>query len=276
MQATRIVVVAFVALAACGVEAIDFSQKTCPCPSGLDCDTSTNRCVPAGTVQPTSLETCVPKTCEALNVFCGSTNDGCGNALDCGGCAAPEQCVSGACKCVAAATCADAMVECGTAPNGCGANLACPACPGDKPNCGGGGPNKCGTGTCTPKAACDPGQCGSISDGCSGTITCPACPGSQTCGGGGVANVCGCQPKTCSQLGLVCTHGTDNCGNPITCSSGCTGGKVCNLSMNACVCATCGGQYGWQCGSGSDGCGGTLSCAACSFGTCQGNHRCDD
>jgi uncharacterized protein YkwD len=35
---------------------------------------------------------CQPKTCAQLGAVCGSVQDGCGHALDCGGCLAPQTC----------------------------------------------------------------------------------------------------------------------------------------------------------------------------------------
>jgi hypothetical protein len=43
-----IIVAGATLFAACAVESVDFSTKTCPCPERLECDRETNRCVPPG------------------------------------------------------------------------------------------------------------------------------------------------------------------------------------------------------------------------------------
>jgi N-acetylneuraminic acid mutarotase len=62
--------------------------------------------------------------------------------------------------------------KCGSLRDVCGAVVDCGGCTGGD-RCGGGGPNVCGTGTCTP--SCDGKACGE-SDGCSRVCTqgCPA------------------------------------------------------------------------------------------------------
>ena len=40
---------------------------------------------------------CIPDTCEGLGHQCGSSTDGCGGTLNCGGCAATEQCDDNRC-----------------------------------------------------------------------------------------------------------------------------------------------------------------------------------
>ena len=41
---------------------------------------------------------CTPTTCEARNVECGATSNGCGGLLDCGGCPVNYSCVKGVCE----------------------------------------------------------------------------------------------------------------------------------------------------------------------------------
>jgi len=41
---------------------------------------------------------CTPTTCDAHNVECGATSNGCGGLLDCGGCAVDQSCVKGKCE----------------------------------------------------------------------------------------------------------------------------------------------------------------------------------
>ena len=88
-------------------------------------------------------------------------------------------------------TCSALGAECGQAPDGCGGTLECGGCSGVQ-LCGGGGPNRCGTGTCTPRTCAEAAKnCGMVSDGCAGQLQCGTCTGGNTCGGGGIANVCG-------------------------------------------------------------------------------------
>lgn len=201
---------------------------------------------------------CVPKTCPGNKWICGAGGDGCGAILDCGACRTVNfACHDHACLC-APKSCSDLGFQCGTAPDGCGSTVACTPCPTGE-TCGGGGPNRCGTGKCTP-ATCSylNAQCGSISDGCGNTLQCGACPTGDVCGANGTPNQCACTPKTCAQLGVICGPADDGCGNTLDCGSP----KTC-------------ANLGWACGSGSDGCGGTLDCGGCSSNaSCGANHQC--
>lgn len=263
----------------CGVEAVDYANKTCPCPAELACDTSLNRCVAIGTQSRASAsggDACVPRSCEALAVECGPTDDGCGGLLDCGRCASSNMaCSADTHRCVCQPKNCEAQgAECGEVPSGCGETFKCAACPSATPTCGGGGSNKCGTGACTPRT-CE-GRCGTISDRCGGILECGGCTAPATCGGAKDPDMCGCTPKTCAQVGWQCGSGPDGCGGTRTCSS-CSSG-VCSAShvCEGCVKRTC-QTAGWDCGSGSDGCGGTLTCAACPTGKeCKPDHRCED
>jgi formylglycine-generating enzyme required for sulfatase activity len=71
------------------------------------------------------------------------------------------------------ASCGSSEAECGDAPDGCGGVVHCGQCTAGH-TCGAGGPNRCGTGSCTPKV-CQPGQCGWVSDGCAAVLDCGAC-----------------------------------------------------------------------------------------------------
>jgi hypothetical protein len=93
---------------------------------------------------------CVPLTCDKMGVGCGPAGDGCGGALQCGTCTAPETCGGGGTpgQCgsppCAPVTCASLGVSCGPAGDGCGGVMQCGTC--DPPEtCGGGGTRgKCG------------------------------------------------------------------------------------------------------------------------------------
>ena len=81
-RAASVGAIAAIAVAACGIEPLDYSTKTCPCPAHLFCDQTTNRCVD----KPPAAATCIPKSCVDLGVECGKTNDGCDQIVDCGAC----------------------------------------------------------------------------------------------------------------------------------------------------------------------------------------------
>jgi hypothetical protein len=114
---------------------------------------------------------CVPATCQALDAGCGAVADGCGHALDCGGCGdagvcgavQPNRCAPlDLCQ---LRTCTGAGATCGLLGDGCGGLLAsCGSCPAGL-LCGSGGvSNQCGsdvpdagacTGLCLRQASCD-------------------------------------------------------------------------------------------------------------------------
>jgi hypothetical protein len=218
---------------------------------------------------------CVPQTCAHRGLNCGTQDDGCHNAIECGTCAAGSQCVAGTCKCtpktcpalgftcgtqddgcggaLKCGTCAapDACVngtcmcqskscmmqsaQCGSVPDGCGNTFQCGMCPPGQ-TCGGSGPNKCGMTPCMPTTCSAQGKnCGTISDGCSGTLDCGSCTSPQTCGGGGTANVCGCTPTTCSAQGKNCGSIADGCSGMLSCGS-CSAPQTCAGSGMANVC----------------------------------------
>lgn len=281
MRRSKVIVVglaAFGVFAACGVDAINLADKTCPCPADLTCDLASNRCVAPGSIKPaTTTPLCTPKSCEQLNVECDGTDDGCGNFLDCGKCTlANTICIAGKCACQPQ-TCPMQGAECGKVPSGCGDTYDCgDKCPTALPNCGGNGANKCGTAACVPLTCA--GLCGTVSDGCSKILDCGGCTLPAVCGGGGFPNKCGCAVKTCAQAGWQCGTGPDNCGGTRTCPACVGSNKTCDNPSHTCKCTplTC-ATAGWQCGSGSDGCGGTLTCPACPSGYhCDDKHKCDD
>jgi hypothetical protein len=82
-------------------------------------------------------------------------------------------------------TCTSASIECGKAPDGCGGVASCAPCPAGT-QCGGGGPNRCGSSACIPKTCADLGViCGIASDQCSDTVDCGPCPEEGGAGGSG-------------------------------------------------------------------------------------------
>ena len=141
--------------------------------------------------------------------------------------------------------------ECGTLSDGCGGILSCGGCPSGQ-NCGGGGtPNVCGEGECTP-TVCMSNSCGTLSDGCSELLSCGGCPSDQSCGGGGRPNVCGggdCTPSSCAALGANCGTHEDGCGGWLNCGS-CSGDETCGGGGIPHVCGLpCNGQCpeGYSC-----------------------------
>jgi hypothetical protein len=93
-------------------------------------------------------DACLPKTCASIGATCGTINNGCGEILACGSCAAPYTCGGGGvpnhCGCSPIITC-PAGYECGTVSDGCGGVVSCGTCAAPA-TCGGGGvANQCGT-----------------------------------------------------------------------------------------------------------------------------------
>ena len=256
---------------------------------------------------------CTPKTCAAQGFTCGTQSDGCGGAIECGGCTGGAPCLDGKCACTAK-TCPDVGATCGTVDNGCGGALDCGTCTtagetcsakkcqcqpknctardahcgtvpdgcgntydcgtcmdAAAPNCGGGGPNKCGANACVPLTCA--GRCGDMSDGCGTILKCGGCAAPQSCGGSGSANVCGCSPTTCAQQGKNCGSIGDGCGNPLACgpcggSNSCGGGgtpNVCGCTPTASMCPA-----GQNCGSVPNGCGTNIACG----GACAAPDSC--
>ncbi|HEX8792969.1 MAG TPA: hypothetical protein VF765_18615, partial [Polyangiaceae bacterium] len=117
---------------------------------------------------------CTPYSnpCATANANCGVAPDGCGNVVACGTCTNPQYCggggpnkcggnngkgTDGGITCTPTQTCASLGYTCGYGDDGCGNLLNCggTTCPSGQ-FCGGGGPNKCGTGT-GGGAGCDAG-----------------------------------------------------------------------------------------------------------------------
>jgi hypothetical protein len=108
-------------------------------------------------------------TCASANATCGPVGDGCGNAIDCGACTAPDFC------------------------GGDGTHF----------ECGGG----TGSGACVAHD-CGAANCGVLANGCGGlTPSCGTCATGELCGANGVANTCGVQACTglCAQQN-ACTN----------------------------------------------------------------------
>jgi len=205
---------------------------------------------------------CVPATCATFgHLFdCGYAADGCGNAIFCGTCIAPEFCGGGA------------------APSTCGGNLS----------------DAGSTMSCMPTTCAALGNpCGSQGDGCGGLLTCTTCPAGETCGGGG-PNLCGgsggtdggadggggqCNPKRCTSYPAnACGAQSDGCGGLTANCGTCTSPAFCG--GNPAAPGTCGGNNGmsadgavaslcvpntcqslhYNCGQAGDGCGGTIDC----------------
>ncbi len=165
------------------------------CASGQTCESGECVDVPPSP-NPPPPPTCMPETCMALGVECGSWNDGCGGTLTCGGCPSGQTCADGLCvddqppsppPCIPA-TCTSWGAECGIWSDGCGGLLSCGGC---------GSGRSCTSGVCVddeppPPAPCQPAtclalgkECGNWSDGCGGTLNCGGCTGSELCSAAG-------------------------------------------------------------------------------------------
>jgi hypothetical protein len=193
---------------------------------------------------------CTPRTCAEQQLTCGPAGDGCGGALDCGACAAPQTCGGGgvAARCggggaCVPSTCAEEKIACGAAGDGCGNLLQCGSCVAPQ-TCGGGGvPGQCGGGSlCQPETCAKQNvTCGPSGDGCGGVVDCGKCVAPMTCGGGGVPGQCGgsgaCTPQTCADQGIACGPTGDGCGNLVQCGP-CVAPQTCG---GAGVPGQCGG-----------------------------------
>lgn len=213
---------------------------------------------------------CVPTTCSALSQQCGFTQDGCGNFLDCGGCASGQSCMGQPGRCTAQvctpSTC-ESLGACGQIGDGCGGLLECGGCQGNE-QCT--ADNRC---VCIPRT-CGTDECGTVSDGCGGMLACGGCGTGLTC----TNNRCSCQPRSCAQQGATCGTVTDSCGTTLNCGT-CPGSTTCGGGgvANQCGCRpkTC-TEAGAGCGPVADGCGGMLSCGTCTAPlTCGASSSCE-
>lgn len=105
-------------------------------------------------------ESCAPTSCEASGYNCGEVPDGCGEVLNCGECAAGENCgalgpnICGAGMCVPR-TCASQGANCGSLSDGCGEIVDCGSCSAGL-SCGAGGvSNVCAAVPTDPPAGLD-------------------------------------------------------------------------------------------------------------------------
>ncbi len=207
---------------------------------------------------------CMPRTCGTGQ--CGMIGDGCGIEIDCGVCAAGQECLDGQCGC-APVVCGN---RCGMILDGCGNPVQCAECaPGE--TCGAGGPNLCGVGTCDPPS-CAPDQCGSITDPCGGPpIVCSLqCVAPEECNAVEL-NHCGCRPKTCAEMGFACGAAQDDCGNPLNCQACPNGNDTCTDNQCVCVPPVCAPK---QCGILENPCGANVVCAMCPDGEVCRNGMC--
>jgi hypothetical protein len=234
-------------------------------------------CVSDDEAPPPPPPSCTPRTCDSVGAECGYIADGCGGAVDCGPCVAPDSCGGGGTPNVCGSscrqrTCGEASANCGFVADGCGGVLYCGDCP-EPSICGGSGtPNICGAPPCAPRTCESIGAtCGAISDGCGGLTQCGNCPEGEFCGGGGIPNQCGegsCSPQTCAQAGAQCGLIGDGCGGTVTCPP-CPSPLTCGGSgiPNQCGGTTCTPQTcqqaGAECGPIGDGCGGVVQCGDC-------------
>jgi hypothetical protein len=124
--------------------------------------------------------------------------------------------------------------KCGTLRDRCGAIVACGGCNAGE-TCGGGGPNVCGSGACTPRcsgkacgesdgcsAVCSEGPCGDGLRCVAGTCVCDAtscaggCCARGSCQAGNAANACGAGGATCQSCGADQTCEDRRCVDKLT------------------------------------------------------------
>lgn len=256
-----------------------------------DCGACGHRCPPreicvAGTCQ----SECTPTTCAAQGKNCGTSPDGCGGTLDCGGCDAPQTCGGGG-----VANVCGGDVQCG----GCDA-AQCQTCVDGQCVAACDGSEGCCDGTCTLLFTTS--NCGACGRVCTTTVAnaTPACingactyfcnpPDFIDCGGVCVdwrndpdnCGVCGnacksingtaaCTNGTCQ---LACDPGFMNCdGNPAT-------GCETNIATNPDHCGycyqPCGGAQGCVGGTCTRlGCDGTAPCSGQCPQSSNGNCTC--
>lgn len=241
------------------------------CATLLDVDFgSAHEDADAGARGDTSTGPCTPKDCKAQSVACGTANDTCGNAIECGACPT-GLCKAGKCACVPK-TCPLLGATCGKADDGCGGIVDCGVCTNPTDACNGTN-NKC---ECKPKDCKAQGaECGSVPDGCGNTYVCGTCANNANgpnCTNGKCTQTI-CKPTSCVAQGKNCGQIGDGCGNILNCGT-CSGSTACGGTgvANVCGCApkTC-QQLGKNCGAQPDGCGGTTaSCGTCGgFDVCQ-------
>ena len=146
---------------------------------------------------------CEPQTCDELGIFCGATDDGCGNTLECGQCTGDNVCEEGICvdntgRCNPK-NCAEQDIECGPATDSCGTEIDCHECPAGK-HCESG---KCKGDPCTPKTCEEQNiECGPATDLCGNDITCDSCDEGKFCNQG-LCSAVGEGTWTDSTTGLV-------------------------------------------------------------------------
>ncbi len=216
---------------------------------GQTCDANAGEsCGGGGVVNQCGKAACVPKTklqaCPGSGSYksCGKVSNGCGDLIDCDGCAQGQSC-----GLQTANICADI-----------------PSCQ----------PSAVGV-------ACA-GKCGTVPDGCGGTYSCSSSNGGVSCGtgeycGASQANTCGapqvtCTPKTCSQLGHSCGLASDGCGHVINCWPGCSpsNANCAGSCASGSACLSAAGTSAQSCVQGAPSCTGSLcntvptSCAAAS------------
>ena len=248
--------------------AAPIALATASCASLLDVDFGAAKLGPDASTTDAG---CQATTCQAQGFECGTQNDTCGEALECGTCKTGV-CKSGKCACVPK-TCPDLKAQCGKLDDGCGGVLDCGTCVNPSDACDG-TTNSC---ACKPKDCKAQGaECGSVPDGCGNQYACGTCannPNGPNC----TAGKCGqaaCVPKTCLGEKKNCGQISDGCGKVLDCGGACTLPQTCGGAgvANVCGCTpkTC-LQLGKNCGSVADGCGGTLNCGTCVLPqTCSG------
>lgn len=195
-------------------------------------------------------DTCIPYTCNDLNRQCGTSSDGCGGTLNCGGCGTNQVCSNY--KCVAQCVPSCSGKQCGN--NGC--DGSCGTCETGKECVNYQCVSSCGNGNCESAigetcSTCSK-DCG-LCAWCKSATECCAdtsqryCTGTDVCGSTGFCenylnnfNI-SCTGTTCCpnkgdilDSGCVSNSGTDCCCPPTTpflTEAGCVA-KITNESLN--------------------------------------------
>ena len=256
-------------LTQCGGACVDTQADSAHCGScGVACDFP-DRCVSGACA-------CIKRTCTVVGE-CGTSDDGCGGTVDCGGCAGQSTCVAHRCV---PPTCSDGLqnqgetdVDCGGPCQRCAEGQRCTA----RTDCATG--LVCTAGSC---AACSASsQC--ASDQVCNNGRCGECQSRLECGDGRacLAGRClGCPDEAAfNECGLCGGPPVSGVGATCLLPNDCISTRVCDVDQARTVCAPvpknacglCAGPpitgLGDSCAAPVSGCPSTLDCNAVNTGT---------
>lgn len=209
---------------ACTIDAVEFDASSCQtlCSSApIDVCVNGDGCCPANCTGVDDDDcACVPMTCEELGRACGTADDGCGNALECGTCRFDEACsAAGTCDVLPAPACGG-ITDCPVGYNHCSGG-ECIVCL-TPPDCADG--EVCTEQRCEPSPDCtaNPSVCPQLyacADGVcipdstqrcdpDNALSCPSgafCdPTTMVCSGGNGMGCGFCNPDCTCDGGLTC------------------------------------------------------------------------